>query len=425
MKTLLIIADSPTLETGFGRVCKNLLNAWLEAGVFDQIEIWGIGYTGWPHSMPVKIYPAQCYESANWNSLVNMTRLARLIEGRRYTHLWVMQDLFLLSSPASIETLGKAIQKGDSWGMESTCYFPVDAPIDHWWCNFLSVVNRRVAYTRYGSEEVLNCISRLDSLCLENPLYFEPEIIPHGTDTSIYYPTGEDKTAIRKRLLAGYDWSEDDFLIINVNQNQRRKGLVQTLQTFQRLMAQDHERSFKLYMHMRSVNEREGVDLKVVARALGIEKHVMFGDAAFVGGKALLPEEGLNLLYNAADLLLTTTMGEGWGLSVTEAMAAGCPVAGPLHTSFEDILYDEVKDDERGIIFGAVGFVILTDDNNRLRPISDPDDAARVILNAIGNDSKLSGFTCLMSYRDRALEWVRRPEFRWKAIAEKFYSRES
>ena len=42
-------------------------------------------------------------------------------------------------------------------------------------------------------------------------------------------------------------------------------------------------------------------------------------------------------MYNAADLYLTTSLGEGWGLGVTEAMACHTPVAMPRHTSLAEI----------------------------------------------------------------------------------------
>ena len=421
MKTLLIIADSPTLETGFGRVCKNLLNAWLKAGVFDSIEIWGIGYTGWPHVMSVKIYPAQSYEAANWCSPVNLVRLSRLIEAKKFSHIWVMQDLFLLSSQACMETLGAMVERGSQvWGMETTCYFPVDAPVDDWWCDFLKKVNRPVAYTRYGQEEIGRFMGEI-------------EAIPHGTDINVYHPLDRGNELIgqsqvgfrhrlRKQLLVGCEWHEDDFLVINVNQNQRRKGLLQTLLTFVWLMGEMPDRRLKLYMHMRSVNEAEGIDLKVIARELNLEESVMFGDAAFAGGKALMSESGLNMLYNAADLLLTTTHGEGWGLSVTEAMAAGCPVAAPRHTSLKELLGDgneAVFDSIRGIIFDTIGHVLLTGDNNRLRPITDVSDAVRLISEGMENPRLLVGHV------RRALEWIRRPEFRWDAIAARFYGKES
>ncbi|NCY12365.1 MAG: glycosyltransferase, partial [Burkholderiaceae bacterium] len=39
-------------------------------------------------------------------------------------------------------------------------------------------------------------------------------------------------------------------------------------------------------------------------------------------------------MYNASDLYVTTTLGEGWGLTLTEAMATRTPVICPISTSF-------------------------------------------------------------------------------------------
>jgi glycosyltransferase involved in cell wall biosynthesis len=45
----------------------------------------------------------------------------------------------------------------------------------------------------------------------------------------------------------------------------------------------------------------------------------------------------LNAIYNASDCFLTTTLGGGWELTVTEAMACRCPVIAPYHTSLVEI----------------------------------------------------------------------------------------
>jgi glycosyltransferase involved in cell wall biosynthesis len=45
----------------------------------------------------------------------------------------------------------------------------------------------------------------------------------------------------------------------------------------------------------------------------------------------------LNDIYNSFDLFLTTATGEGWGLTITEAMATKTPVIAPNHTSITEI----------------------------------------------------------------------------------------
>ena len=45
----------------------------------------------------------------------------------------------------------------------------------------------------------------------------------------------------------------------------------------------------------------------------------------------------LNNIYNSLDVYLSTSRGEGWGLTATEAMAAGTVTILPMHTSYKEI----------------------------------------------------------------------------------------
>lgn len=83
----------------------------------------------------------------------------------------------------------------------------------------------------------------------------------------------------------------------------------------------------------------ESLSLRALARALGIEKRVVFA-----GARNPFP------FYKAADLLLLTSDFEGYGMVIVEALAAGCPV----------VSYDVGVASEAGAIIAA------------------PDDLARV-----------------------------------------------
>ena len=48
--------------------------------------------------------------------------------------------------------------------------------------------------------------------------------------------------------------------------------------------------------------------------------------------------ETINRIYNASDCLISTSTGEGWGLSTTEAMCAGLPVIVPNNTANMEIV---------------------------------------------------------------------------------------
>jgi glycosyltransferase involved in cell wall biosynthesis len=116
----------------------------------------------------------------------------------------------------------------------------------------------------------------------------------------------------------------------------------------------------------------ENVSLNVVARQLGL----VFGrdwahhGAYFINGHGATAEAELHKYYNAADLLLSTSLGEGWGLSTTEALACGTPVAIPNHTSCREIM-DQLDLYGMGDRFVRLPLeehvVVVNDDNSRLR----------------------------------------------------------
>jgi glycosyltransferase involved in cell wall biosynthesis len=45
----------------------------------------------------------------------------------------------------------------------------------------------------------------------------------------------------------------------------------------------------------------------------------------------------INKIYNSSDVFLTTTLGEGWGLTFTDAAACKIPIVAPYSTSFMEM----------------------------------------------------------------------------------------
>jgi len=134
-----------------------------------------------------------------------------------------------------------------------------------------------------------------------------------------------------------------------------------------------------MYMHMQ--HDDVGGNLLVMADHFGLEhnKDFLFPPPNVFSAHHGFPVALLNKVYNASDALLTTTMGEGWGLSVTEAMATRVPVFAPDHTSLHEILANN-----RGILVPAgensTNWIMKEMDNERLRPLMSVSGAARAIL---------------------------------------------
>lgn len=415
---LLVLSDSPTLQTGFARVARNLLPHW---AAHFEIDVWAVGYQGWPHELPYRLFPASSLTDGEWQSDGNLERFLTMLAGGGYTHLWMMQDLFHVCRFAT--ALKEICAKGK---IRSLLYYPVDAPVSAHWVRAVLAVDVAVAYTAYGYGEIK-----------KHPEagHLKKRILPHGTDITIYRPTPDGRRKGREMFTVGKKGGsikDDDFLIVAVSAHQKRKGLAQTLQVFQQLLqfAGDGHGRLRLYLHMPPSNPAEGSDLKLLVHEMGLGQDVLFADGAFSGNASRLTELHMPMIYQAADLLLTTTLGEGWGLPLTEAMACGTPVAGPSHTAVAELLgataptgllseqvpWEESKpSEERGVLFGCNATIVLPNDNMRPRPVTSAHDASEAILAAM--DAHPEQPHSLAAMAARALEWTNRPEFRWETIA--------
>ncbi|HLA43218.1 MAG TPA: glycosyltransferase, partial [Aggregatilineales bacterium] len=79
-----------------------------------------------------------------------------------------------------------------------------------------------------------------------------------------------------------------------------------------------------LYLHTEQIG-LQGVPLAKLVQQLNLGESVRFVDAyRYATGQ--IPGEELNRVYNAADVLINTSRGEGFGIPILEAQAAGCPV---------------------------------------------------------------------------------------------------
>lgn len=144
--------------------------------------------------------------------------------------------------------------------------------------------------------------------------------LPYGVDCSVFKP--RDKQEARAEL--GLD--PDVWLAVTVAANKgypARKAWPEILMAWREFS--DRYDDVALYLHTRIKHiTKEGIDFVPLIKSLGLE-----GKVAFVDQDALAigyDNDDLATLYQAADVMLLPSMGEGFGLPVAEAQACGCPV---------------------------------------------------------------------------------------------------
>ena len=172
-------------------------------------------------------------------------------------------------------------------------------------------------------------------------------VIPYGVDMQTYYP--QDKLAAKRALEVeirkasphfGFSF-EDACLYVAVGHNQGRKGTGVAVRAWPEF-AKGKKAYFLAIYHIGKIPMAEFVSSETVD-TIPLSRS---GSALVVHD--ILPEDGLRLVYQAADYLVHPAMGEGFGLTLLEAMACGCvPIATDWssHTDFcDDINSIPIKD---------------------------------------------------------------------------------
>ncbi len=153
----------------------------------------------------------------------------------------------------------------------------------------------------------------------------KPIYVPHGVDTNVFKPV--DRAEAREKLanhlrrdLAG------KFLVVTVAANKgtpSRKNFAGMMESFALFSQRCPDALF--YLHTEPIGHRHGDDLFALAEAWGIQDKVIF-PGSYHYAINLYGDDYLNSVYNAADVFILLSYGEGFGIPIIEAQAAGCPV---------------------------------------------------------------------------------------------------
>lgn len=415
---VLWLSDTPTCSTGFATVVKNLLRILNATGKYE-FTIIGINQTDWYDR---EKYPYQIFEATpalsmdpRHRDLFGRQRLLQFLGTGRFDLVFTLQDTFIIEeiAPLIIETRKQMVENNKRAGrlvfkpFRWIYYYPIDAkPKGNWLMKSAFLADFPVCYTQYGKQESIDVMkeevaapNRLELVQKLNELV---RVIYHGVNTTDFnYVIDREKVKeFRTKMFEGL--TDGKFLVVNVNRNQPRKDIARTMKTFAKFLETNPD-SF-LYLHCQ-VSDAGG-NLQEIARNYPI---LQFGknwscpkdfDAHF--GVSI---EELNMIYNCADVIISTTTGEGWGLSFTEAMATKTPVIAPRNTSALEIIG---MNEERGLLASCgttfSEWVVMMNDNGCERPLVNIESMLKKLEFVKENLGKES----LQKKIDAAYEWVQK-----------------
>ena len=171
-------------------------------------------------------------------------------------------------------------------------------------------------------------------------------ILGHAVDSLTFSPLS-DQTCITARR--GMNIPDDAIVFLNANRNSQRKRLDMTISGFVQYLSRNPEKPAYLLL-VTNINPQTGAyydvqriyQVELARNNLPIEQYINRCMLIDTSPPNVISDEGINQLYNAADIGLNTTDGEGFGLCQLEHMYTGAPQIVTDVGSFRSFLNEDV-----------------------------------------------------------------------------------
>lgn len=152
----------------------------------------------------------------------------------------------------------------------------------------------------------------------------KPHYVPHVVDTTVFKPV--DRASVRNML----NIDDDTFFVVMGPAAHKgwpsRKSFSQVLCAWGQFVKKYPNSVLHIHTDPTGTTYNSNVDLEGVARFYKVPTKALRFPDEYRLRTGFFGDDRINALFNAADVMLLPSMGEGFGVPVIEAQAAGCPV---------------------------------------------------------------------------------------------------
>ena len=321
--------------------------------------------------------------------------LARFIEEfGKYDAVFILNDVWNVA-----QYLTAIKQRRDS-GMPNfkmpkiVTYTPVDAEFhDASWYKDFDIVTAPVTYTEFAKGVISEASSYIGD---------RMSVIPHGVDSDTFFKSQTNRSQIREHVYNTNAFN-DSFIFMNANRNQPRKKLDITVRAFAEFLQVTKAKNAYLHLHCGLIDC--GFNIPELINRFGVSNRIIVSGTS--NQMQNVSSEFLNLYYNAADVGLNSSIGEGFGLTNTEHAVTGAPQIVPEHSACKELF--------KGLCQLAKA----------------PTEVTLMETNTVGHipDYKSMAKCMVRYYEDKfllekdgkkAMEYFSQDKFNWKIIADQF-----
>jgi glycosyltransferase involved in cell wall biosynthesis len=387
-----------TSGTGLTRVMESVMRRLAD---LLEVHFLGIGYQGdVVRDRGLTIHPT----NPHGGDVFAVFQAQRMIEEIQPSVLFIMHDIWLFEF--YLRHLGPYRDR-----LKIACYIPLDgrivnpadaAPLSH--------ADRVITYTQFACTQFEEAFRRLrDSQAVDEvpPV----QIIPHGVARDRFHPFPELTTAgfgspgrarAKAHVFGDRLDPHDSFIVFNGSRPDIRKRIDLTIEGFAKFAA-DKPANVRLCLHHAIMNTEAEQRVMQSIRQCGIGDRVIFNPL----GSRIVDDEELNWLYNACDVGINTSMGEGWGLVSCEHGAAGAAQVVPDHTACGELWRGRAE------LIPPVRFFVPSITVLEMGEVS-PDGVAQALDRLYADPARHAALS--RAAADAALD----PEFSWDTITRQF-----
>ena len=301
-RRLLWIGDA-VVSTGFAKCTHQILNVVRQDW---DVHVLGMNYFGDPHQYPYPIFP--CVRGKQGDAF-GLSRIPQLVDTVRPELIVVQNDPWnfppYLKAAGNVPVVGIVAVDGKNCRGEG-----------------LNGLHHAIFWTDFGAKEAALGGYRGTS-----------SVIPLGVDLGLFKPIDQQEA---RQAMGLPKKQSNGFIVGNINRNQPRKRLDLTIQYFCEWVKTYRVDDAYLYLHIAPTADA-GYDASQLMRYYGLTSRLIIAepDAGFGIDEGMLP-----YVYNSFDVQVTTTQGEGFGLTTLEGMACGVPQILPDWSALGDLFSD-------------------------------------------------------------------------------------
>ena len=322
-QNLLIISDTPIIASGLARCTRELANIFSEK---YNVAIAGWHHNFFPHSYPYFIYPLQ--KGSNFEN----KQLYKIIDNFKPDIILSIGDMWDFSN-----YLGSIMEFKETNNCKWIVWTTIDGEnLSKSWTPIIKNADKLVSFSNFGCKEIKNTYG------------IDIDFIYPGVNKETFH-VGKPKDLKLKNNKIGNMDIDKLFTVINISQNTDRKNIPATIEAFAEF-SKDKE-DVKLFL-ITDPYDIHGFNLWKIIKAKEISNKTLITKGAESIDGSGVSDEQLNLMYNMANVLLLTSIGEGFGFPIVEAMA--CKTI-PITTDYAATT--ELLEDNRGVLIEPSAYI--------------------------------------------------------------------